>query len=152
TAILEPAGRIDLPSYAFQRQRFWPQFSPVTGAVVSTAPGTAAEAGFWAAVESGDVRQIAETLSVDDDRLGELLPALAAWRRREQEASAVADWRYRVSWVPVPDAGSAEPSGTWLLVLPAGQADEALAEACTRALTDRGVRVVTLAIGVEKLE
>ncbi len=152
TAVLDRAGRVDLPTYAFQHQRFWPQVSPVTGAVAQAATGSAAEAGFWAAVESGDVRQVAETLVVDDDRLGELLPALAAWRRREQDDSAVTDWRYRVSWVPVSDAGSAVPSGTWLVVLPAGQADEGLAEGCTRALSDRGVRVVTLAIGVDKLE
>ena len=37
--------------------------------------------------------------------LREVLPALAAWRRRERDRSVTAGWRYRVTWVPVPDPG-----------------------------------------------
>ncbi len=152
SAVLEPGAPVDLPTYAFQHQRFWPEAAPAAEPVASAAPGSEAESGFWAAVESGDVRGLADTLAVDGDQVSELLPALAAWRRREQDDSAITDWRYRVSWVPMSDNGSVVMSGTWLVVLPAGQADGPLAEGCARALADRGVRVVTLAIGVDKLE
>ena len=143
--VLEPGDSVDLPTYAFQRQRFWPRLSSSAVPGAPTTSGTAAEAGFWAAIESGDVRQVADTLDVDDDRLGELLPALAAWRRREQDDSAVADWRYRVSWVPVPDVGSPVLSGTWLVVAP----DDASADEVARALTGRGSDVIVVETGQE---
>ncbi len=152
STVLEPGTPVALPTYAFQHQRFWPRMEPPAGPVAQAGKGTEAEAGFWAAVESGDVRRVADTLAVDGDQVSELLPALAAWRRREQDDSTITDWRYRVSWVPVPDSGPAVLSGTWLVVLPAERADGPVAEGCVRALTSRGVRVATLAIGVDKLE
>ena len=36
---------------------------------------------------------------------GEVLPALASWRRRERDRSVTGGWRYRVSWVPVAEPG-----------------------------------------------
>ena len=86
------------------------------------AADTAAEARFWAAVEGGDLRELADALAVDGQRpFSEVLPALASWRRREREESATASWRYRVAWVPVPDATGAL-TGTWLLVAPVRRA------------------------------
>ena len=56
-----------------------------------------AEAGFWAAVEGGDVRALSDALAVGGEQpLAEVLPALAAWRRRERDRSVTAGWRYRV--------------------------------------------------------
>ena len=45
-----------------------------------------------------------------------------------------------------PRLGAAVLDGTWLLVVPAGQAED-LAAWCTRALTTRGARVVTTQVG-----
>ncbi len=153
TSVLEPAGRVDLPTYAFQHKRYWPEIGrPAAALAGADRVENAADAEFWAAVEDGDVRQVADTLAVDDDRLGDLLPALAAWRRRERDDSALANWRYRVSWVPVPDAGAVVLPGTWLLAVAAGQTEDALVQDCVRALTERGAEVSVLEVGADELD
>ena len=104
---------------------------------------------------------LTETLAVQDrERPEQVLPALAAWRRRERAESETAAWRYRVTWAPVPDPAPAALTGTWLLVLPAALTQAApvgltqagrddfteagLAEACAQALAVRGARVLTV--------
>ncbi|HEV3295467.1 MAG TPA: beta-ketoacyl synthase N-terminal-like domain-containing protein, partial [Streptosporangiaceae bacterium] len=145
-AVLGSGRRVDLPTYAFQHQRYWPRPASVPAVPWATGgdgAGMVAEARFWAAVEGGDVQALAATLAVDDRRgLEQVVPALASWRRREQDRSVLGGWRYRVSWVPVPDRGPAGLSGTWLVVVPAGQADGQVAAGCVRALAAGGAQVV----------
>ncbi|MFD0632066.1 type I polyketide synthase [Catenulispora yoronensis] len=158
TTVLPHGDRTALPTYAFQHQRYWAEAMPGTRSAASATagPGSAAEAAFWAAVEEGDLRDLADRLSVDDDRLAELLPALASWRRRERAESAVADWRYRVTWVPAPDTGATVLSGTWLAVIPqAGPATEDASESimgAIGALNERGVSVLTIDVGPDELD
>ncbi|MFD8518396.1 acyltransferase domain-containing protein, partial [Streptomyces antimycoticus] len=108
-ATVFPGGRrVDLPTYAFQRQRFWLEPTsdqPVTSAV---------DAAFWDAVERGD----AQALGVDEEQpLSAALPALASWRRAQQEQSVVEGWRYRLGWTPVTGVPSGQVlAGTWLVV------------------------------------
>jgi acyl transferase domain-containing protein len=148
--VLPAAGKVELPTYAFQRQHYWPSRPAVT-VVGGDGAGLAAEARFWAAVEGGDLQGLAGALAIDVGRpFGEVLPLLASWRRRERDESAVASWRYLVSWVPVAAPGPARLTGTWLLVLPgqtAGQdgGDQRAGDAagrCAQALTAAGARVV----------
>ena len=144
--------RVDLPTYAFQHQRFWPQAVAAPAVAGGDGAGTAGEARFWAAVEGGDLQVLAQvmaqTLPVDGDRpFRELLPQLAAWRRRERDRSVTGSWRYRVTWAPVPDPDRTALSGTWLVVAPAGHPD-----GYVRTLESRGAQVTVLPVGPGELD
>ncbi|HEV2634962.1 MAG TPA: SDR family NAD(P)-dependent oxidoreductase [Actinocrinis sp.] len=147
-AVLPAGKRVDLPTYAFVQQRFWP-LGPhklrlgVPVADAGPADG-AAEARLWAAVESGDRSALSETLAVDDAQLGDLLPLLATWRQRERDRSATDTWRYRITWEPVPDPEPAALTGIWLVV--AGEDGGEHTDRCVRALTDHGAEVVVTRI------
>jgi acyl transferase domain-containing protein/acyl carrier protein len=151
--VLGGGQRVTLPTYAFQRQRYWPDATTRGGSgsavLAATADGAAraAEDRFWSAVEDGDVQELADTLAVDRQPwLGKALPALAAWRRQERDRSATESWRYRITWVPVSDLAPAVLSGTWLTVVPAGTGHDGLADASVAALAARGARVVVAAV------
>ncbi|MFE2376600.1 type I polyketide synthase [Streptomyces sp. NPDC059398] len=149
-SVLPTGEQIELPTYAFRRSRFWPEgllTLPVPGAVAAgDGSGSEVDAAFWAAVEGGDPTRLAETLSVDAGRpFSEVLPALASWRRREQERSTAANWRYRISWSAITEPDSRLLSGTWLVVAPAG-GDGGAAEQTAAALSSRGAQSVVVEV------
>ncbi|MFF1960064.1 type I polyketide synthase [Streptomyces sp. NPDC058220] len=131
------ARQVDLPTYAFQRERFWPE---VVGA--APADGTdPVDAEFWAAVEREDLESLSSSLDVDGDSLGAVLPALSSWRTRRKARSAVDAWRYRASWKPLnADSSQDTLSGTWLVPVPAG-GDDAWVTSLIAALGPAAVRV-----------
>jgi acyl transferase domain-containing protein len=149
-AVLGGGQPVELPTYAFQRQRFWPRAPQVLAP--AGRDGTAAEARFWAAVERGDAETLADILPADGPRpVGEVLSALASWRRREQDRSVTGGWRYRVSWLPVPEPAPAGLAGTWLVVVPAGPAAAELAGRCERVMAGGGARVVVAEVAADEL-
>ena len=149
-AMVGAGRRLDLPTYAFQHQRYWPEGNQGSASASADVAGTEDEARFWTAVETGDMRALAAALAVDDQRLGEVVPALASWRRRERDRSVTRSWRYRIPWVPVAEPAHAVLSGTWLVVAPAAQADEARWSA--QALAARGAQTVILEITPAQLD
>ncbi|NKE59940.1 SDR family oxidoreductase, partial [Lentzea sp. PSKA42] len=81
---------VELPTYPFQHQRFWPE--PVTA---DGKDGDFVDDDFWAAVERED------------------FAALTKWRSRKQQ-STVDSWRYAVTWKPI--TTSAALTGPWLVL------------------------------------
>nr|WP_312871207.1 SDR family NAD(P)-dependent oxidoreductase [Streptomyces lonarensis] len=140
SAVLGTGTAVDLPTYAFQRSRYWAE---VARSAVSGV--TEGDAEFWAAVEGGDLDELATALNLDGGSLAEVLPALTDYRRRSRVDATVADWRYRITWVPVAES-EAVLSGTWLVV-----GTGADAESVAGLLAGRGARVVTVAGSAEEI-
>ncbi|MEW1790954.1 acyltransferase domain-containing protein, partial [Streptomyces albidoflavus] len=131
--------RTDLPTYAFQRELYWPE--PATGPHTATAQDPA-DAAFWAAVEREDLESLSATLDLDDTVLSNVLPALSTWRRGLSERTLLDGWRYRVTWQPVP-LGNTADDGTgrpWLVLTPAGH-DDAWTEALAATFGEHAVRL-----------
>ncbi|WP_346168547.1 acyltransferase domain-containing protein, partial [Streptomyces javensis] len=141
-AVFPGGRRVDLPTYAFQRQRFWLESAsdqPTTSAV---------DAAFWDAVERGDAR----ALGIDEEQpLSAVLPALASWRRARQEQSDIDGWRYRLGWTPIPavpgEPGEPGLTGTWLVVVEPGADGTDVAAALRSA--GASVEVVTVVTSAE---
>ncbi|MFC8905589.1 type I polyketide synthase, partial [Micromonospora sp. NPDC057140] len=145
TRVLAAAGTVDLPTYAFDRGRFWPTKAELAGAE-ETPSGV--DSAFWAAVEQEDLAALAELTAQDAtdslERLGAALPVLASWRRQQRERTILDDLRYRAVWQPYTGTPVNFLSGAWWVVADERHAGEG--EAAVAELTRRGadVRLVLL--------
>ena len=132
------ARRVELPTYAFQRQRFWAE----PALPVAPAAEDGADTDFWSAVEREDTDSLAATLDLDAEAVSVLAPALSSWRRRRRDRSTVDALRYQAIWKPT----SATPRpqalpGRWLVLTPAGSGDDTWLTAVIDGLGAPTVRV-----------
>ncbi|WUI01417.1 SDR family NAD(P)-dependent oxidoreductase [Spirillospora sp. NBC_00431] len=140
---------VDLPTYPFQRHRYW--LERPTSADQDQGPAAVEGAGetrFWEAVDQEDPSALAEAVQATDaaqraslEAATSALPVLAAWRRRSRARATVDGWRYRIAWRHVPAMAPAVLSGTWLMVVPPSGAAAEQADEIERALTRHGAAV-----------
>ncbi|MGW3892887.1 type I polyketide synthase [Micromonospora chokoriensis] len=131
---LPGTATVPLPTYPFQRRRFW-----IAPALPGSAGTDSSDDPFWSAVQHNDLETLGTMLG--DARVAEVaqaLPALADWHRGRQARDTADRQRYRTQWEPVAMHGTARLGGTWLVALP-GPAD-AYARTLIEALTDAGAR------------
>ncbi|NVB36497.1 SDR family NAD(P)-dependent oxidoreductase [Pseudenhygromyxa sp. WMMC2535] len=144
--------RVGLPTYPFQRQRYWLDVAKRAGAeagIQTQAP--AADSSFWNAVESGDADSVALALGVDGDEqrasLNVLLPALSSWRRNHQERTTLNSWRYRISWKPMSASASVgDVRGTWLVATASEPEDAAVHDMVIANLESAGATVIRVTV------
>nr|AIY53022.1 polyketide synthase II [Streptomyces sp. M10] len=145
-----------LPTYAFQQQRYWLEpTAPDRSATTTTGPGAVgagpADSGFWSAVDRGDLDGLATTLRVEDGELrsslASLVPTLAAWARGRSDDRTADSWRYRVAWKPLPTPERPRLTGSWLVVAPAGAADDPAVTFAVDSLREHGATPVLVEAG-----
>ncbi|MET7669453.1 type I polyketide synthase [Micromonospora luteifusca] len=146
SAFLDETGgrRVELPTYPFQRQRYWLAADAPAGRDRADGPTSdPVEERFWAAVDQTDLAAVTGTLGVDERApLDEVLPALSSWHRRRRTDRTIAGWRYRTTWKPVTAATPGQLSGTWLLVASAAPEQAEGTDQVAQALTGHGAQVV----------
>jgi pimaricinolide synthase PimS1 len=112
------ARTVDLPTYRFQRQRYW---LPAAGSRTGRAPASM-DAPFWDAVTARETDLVANLLHVPAEAresVATLVTYLADWREQRQAESDVAGWLYDEAWVPASDAKARSAlAGKWLIVAP----------------------------------
>ncbi|MBQ1070625.1 type I polyketide synthase, partial [Micromonospora sp. D75] len=115
------ATPVALPTYAFQRQRYWPEQMPAS-ATGPVSPDVV-DVEFWSAVERSDVAALAAQFGTDGAGvLAPALPVLSSWRKARLRDAVVDSWSYRVVWKRTTVPAPLTPPGRWLLVEPADDA------------------------------
>ncbi|MFF1714066.1 amino acid adenylation domain-containing protein [Streptomyces sp. NPDC058268] len=129
-----PDGRmVDLPGYAFQRQRHWKE----------PARRKTTDQRFWDAVGAGEVDGLAELLGASGqlkDSVVDLLPLLRRWHEGRDDHTEIADRLYEEAWQRTePDhAPTPAPTGGVWAVLgdPASPATELVTALCEAGAAD----------------
>ncbi|MBU8861738.1 MULTISPECIES: type I polyketide synthase [unclassified Micromonospora] len=150
-----------LPTYAFDHQRFWLDGSggPDLESLLSGMSGDPGDAGFWAAVESGDVTALAETIATEEtpahevlDALLPALPMLTSWRRQRRRQADIDSWRYQDTWKPLTGVANRGMDGTWIVVMPTGDIIEPWQDACVEAIAAAGATLVPVAVSTPDVD
>ncbi|GLY22710.1 type I polyketide synthase [Micromonospora sp. NBRC 101691] len=158
--VLAETAAVDLPTYAFDHQRYWldgsggPDLESLSQGAVD--PG---DAGFWAAVERGDLAALANVVTPADtpaeqtaDALRPVLPLLTSWRRQRRRQSDIDSWRYQDTWRPLTGVANRGMRGTWVVVMPTGEFVEPWQDASVEAITAAGADVVPIPVSTSDVD
>ncbi|MEZ0094196.1 type I polyketide synthase, partial [Streptacidiphilus sp. EB129] len=111
-AVIGGGRRVELPTYAFQRERYWLDAPSVTDGDLQDL------------VDGQDLALLGVELGLGGGVLEEVVPALSEWRRRRVERGRVGSWVYREVWREIgtiAESGEAvPPAGDWLVVATEG--------------------------------
>jgi acyl transferase domain-containing protein/acyl carrier protein len=117
-----PRRKVELPTYPFQRQRYWPDF----GANRESAHGQVAAANSSQIVKllhQGDTDQLAQLLAAElleneAKFLPKLLEVLVRQHQQQLEIPDFNNWLYQVEWQQKKREREtlAPPNGTWLIL------------------------------------
>ncbi|WP_461001207.1 type I polyketide synthase, partial [Streptomonospora sediminis] len=140
--------RVALPTYAFQRDRFWPR--PGTRDPDRRLGGSKPENRLWELVECEDVSGVAELLGADDDEpvagFEDMVGILGAWRRGARESAMVTASRYGIRWISLSLETGGRAQGLWAVVT--GEECDRDAQRLADALRSRGAEAVVVGLGV----
>ncbi|XVS68214.1 type I polyketide synthase [Actinosynnema sp. CA-299493] len=140
TNVIPGGHRVDLPTYPFQRRRYWLD--------AGTAVSAGTDGDFWDAVTRGDLDALAGTS--DEAARGALrsaLPVLASWQDRRRDRAVLDSWRYRLGWETVPDpAAPARLDGRWLVLVHENHVEDPWVLAAADALAAHGATATTLVL------
>ena len=146
SAVFPGARSVPLPTYPFQRRRYW--LADRAGEQRRPDPGRGGDEAFWELVERADAAALGRELpGVGEGALREVVPALRRWRARTRTDAALAGRRYEVVWRPVAERPAPGPAGHWLLVTDRtspGEQAVGWAEAVRGALEARGARITAV--------
>jgi acyl transferase domain-containing protein/acyl carrier protein len=160
TRVVAETATVPLPTYAFDHQHYWLDGSGGLD-LESLAQGAAdpGDAGFWAAVEQGDLTALVDVVAAGDipteqavDALGSALPLLTSWRRQRRRQSDIDSWRYQDTWKPLTGIANRGMRGTWVVVLPTGDIVEPWQDACVEAFAAAGASVVPVPVSTTDVD
>ncbi|WP_370156154.1 acyltransferase domain-containing protein, partial [Streptacidiphilus sp. EB129] len=111
-AVIGGGRRVELPTYAFQHERYWP--------TAAKREASVDDSGFWELVKSRGLAELSAESGVDGEALERVVPALSAWHERMVTRNAVTGWQYRETWEPIAASAASARTGDWLVVATEG--------------------------------
>ncbi len=120
--------RVVLPTYPFQRQRYWFVDTTANGKPTNGLASDVTQTRIINLLHQGDIQQLtqqlAAELSADEERyLPKLLSVLVKQHQQQIKATSIKDWLYQVEWQPSPRSSSPDHAanlpqkgGSWLIL------------------------------------